>query len=233
LSTKNNINLSEKLKKLRKYKNITLKKLSEMLGQKYTATSKYEFRQNVPSIDILKKLSKIFNFSIDFLLADTKYINNIKLFQLCEKIDKLDSNERYKIETTIETLLTQKQQNIKAIFDTSDIILTNCIHNNIKILRNKTEISQRELSKRLEKSSTVIKQYESGTNRPSPENLIKLSDYFNISIHFLITGKKLFFHFRDEAFKETVLKADRQLSFEQHKFIIQLMEAILINHPVQ
>ena len=223
---------SENLKKLRAYKEITLLTLSKILKLKYNTMRQYESKNTIPAIQTLLEISNYFKISINFLLLwnSNDYINNINFLDLANKIDKMTSNERYKIESTIETLLKINDNSLKSNFDTSQLELTNNIHNNIKILRENKKLSTRELSKILNCSSSVISQYERKINTPSPENLIKLSKFFNISIHYLITGQKLFFDFRDVAFKDTVLKADKQLSLEQHKFLIELMEAI-IKHP--
>jgi len=222
------INISQNLKKLRNYKNITLEQLSIELNQKYTATRNYEVSDYIPPIEIFQKLSNYFEFSIDYIIKSdlNTYLNNIKLFSLSSKIDKLNSSERYKIESTIETLL-KSDNNLKSSFDNIEIELTSNIHSNIKLLREKKDISQRELSKILNKSSSVINQYEIGKNKPAPENLIQLSEFFNVSIHYLITGQKLFFNFINKAFENTVLKADKQLSLEHQKFLIELMENII------
>lgn len=223
------INISQNLKLLRNYKEITLQQLADILNQKYNSTKQYEFDNIIPPIDILIKMSDYFEFSIDSILLfdNLEYIKNIKLISLAEKIDKMTPDNRYKIESTIETLLKSINSDLQSNQDNVDIQLTDKIHENIKNLREKKALSQRELSKVFNKSSSFINQYEIGKNKPSPENLIKLSGYFNISIHALITGQKLFFNFINKAFENAILKADKQLSLEDQKFIIKLMNKII------
>lgn len=52
----------------------------------------------------------------------------------------------------------------------------------LKSLREKKKLTQTEASKALEISQNIISQYESGTRIPSFENLIKMADYFGISL---------------------------------------------------
>lgn len=224
---KEKINISQKLKQLRNYKAITLKKLAEVLETNYSSVERYEFRNNTPQLPLLIKIANYFGFTVDYLLTDSSYLQNIKLFELGEKIDKLESSERFKIETIVETLLKKEKRESKSSFDTIDLELQETIHKNIKILRESEELSQRQLSSQLNKSPAFIRKYEDGSNNPSPNNLLVLSEFFNVSIHYLITGRKLYFHFRNEAFKDTMLKADTQLTLEQHKFIIELMTNVI------
>jgi len=219
------INISEILKQLRSYKDITLLELSQNLNQKFNTTKQYEFENIIPPLETLIKLSSLFAVSIDFILISISltYIKNINFLFIASKIDKLSSDKRYKIESTIETLL---KNNDKSNFDTINIELSNNIHENIKILRKYKNMSQKDLANTLEQNQTSITHYEKSTN-PTSENLIKLSEFFNVSIHYLITGQKLFFDFIDKAFENTVLKADKQFSLEDQKFIIKLMQNII------
>lgn len=221
------INLSVKLKDLRGYKNITLRKLAENFEIKYSTIEKYEFNNYIPQIKTLMQFASFFGVSIDFLLVNTPYIRNIQLLSLSEKIDKLDSSKRFTIRTTIETFFKKKDNDQKSILDTPNMQLSDSINRNITILREQKNISQKELSLLIGTSAAAVNQYETGVNKPAPENIVTLANIFNISIHALITGNALSFDFQDEAFKDTVLKADQQFSLEQHKFIIEIMANLL------
>lgn len=52
----------------------------------------------------------------------------------------------------------------------------------IRRQREKSNMTQKEVSERLNISRAVISQYESGTKNPSVENLIALADFFNCSL---------------------------------------------------
>ncbi len=219
------INISSVLKLLREYKNITTADLSKHLNINFHTFKQYEFEENVPPISTLILLSNFFNVSIDSILntLKSKYINNIELLELASKIDLLTFDQRYKIESTVETLI---KNNDMSSFDSNNLILNNNIHNNIKLLRIDSNITQKELADILDVNQATIAQYEKSKN-PSPQNIIKISQYFNISIHALITGQKLHFNFLDKAFENTILKADRQLALDDQKFIIKLMKKII------
>lgn len=60
----------EKIKKLRKGKHLTQHQLAEKLGVTRPCVSKWESAYNMPSIDTLRALAKIFSISLDELLSD-------------------------------------------------------------------------------------------------------------------------------------------------------------------
>ena len=55
--------------------------------------------------------------------------------------------------------------------------------------RKKKGYSQLKVAMDLNISREALSYYESNKRTPSLEMLIKLSEYFNVSIHYLITGK--------------------------------------------
>ena len=61
---------------------------------------------------------------------------------------------------------------------------------NLKKLREKKKLSQIKLSTEIELSQEIISQYELGTTLPTVtnliKNLIKLADYFNCSLEYLL-----------------------------------------------
>jgi transcriptional regulator with XRE-family HTH domain len=60
-----------KLRQLRKELGLTQEELGSKIGQKRSNISKYENGFLEPGIDTLKKLAKLFNVSIDYLLDET------------------------------------------------------------------------------------------------------------------------------------------------------------------
>ena len=57
---------------------------------------------------------------------------------------------------------------------------------NLKSFRQKLGISQRELSEKLEIPITTLFSYEQGTCRPSIDALIKIADFYNVSLDELV-----------------------------------------------
>jgi len=83
--------LSERLANLRKNNNLTLKKLSEELGDIKEATiSRYEHGRREPNLDTLLKLSDYFGCSVDYLLGRTDYKNIEEIIEDPEKINKIE-----------------------------------------------------------------------------------------------------------------------------------------------
>lgn len=62
---------SERLRKLRKESNLSQKELGIVLGYSQTAVANWEQGKREPSLDCLKKISKFFNCTIDYLLGLT------------------------------------------------------------------------------------------------------------------------------------------------------------------
>lgn len=60
---------TENLKKARKSKKITMQKAAELIGVSVSSYQKYEYGINKPDIDILKKISKEFGVTTDYLLG--------------------------------------------------------------------------------------------------------------------------------------------------------------------
>lgn len=66
----------------------------------------------------------------------------------------------------------------------------NFLSKNIKFLRQKNGLTQEELAKIVEKSRVLISQWESDDREITTEDIIKLSDYFNVPMDSLV-GKDL------------------------------------------
>ena len=59
----------------------------------------------------------------------------------------------------------------------------------LSIIRKKKGYSQLKVAMDLNISREAISYYENGMRCPNLEMLVKLSNYFNVSIHYLITGE--------------------------------------------
>ena len=67
-----NISLSEKLKSLRKEKNVSQEKLAEYLGVSFQAVSKWENGNTYPDILLLPDIARFYGITIDELLQVEK-----------------------------------------------------------------------------------------------------------------------------------------------------------------
>ncbi len=61
----------------------------------------------------------------------------------------------------------------------------------LKILRKKNRITQRDLAIALHISQTSVSKYERGESEPDLEMIIKMADFFGVSIDEFVRGKKI------------------------------------------
>jgi transcriptional regulator with XRE-family HTH domain len=235
LKNKNFFSISDNLKKLRKVKDITIEQLAKRINIPYETYKNYEGSNIVPPLDTLIKLASFFEISLDFLILwnKTPYTKNLKFLNNAEIIDKYNINERFKVEGPISSLLEREKEDITIKTDSKPIDITNIFSENIKKLRVNAGLTQKQIADHLNISANQVAFYENNRSVPPAGKLVKLSELFNISIQALATGKKLDYHFKNESFKEAVLKADKLLTLEQHKFLIELMQAIIKNTTSQ
>jgi len=90
----NQVGFGERLKKIRKEKNLTQEEVAEKIGVSGQAVSKWEKGECLPDVYNLKLLGKLYRISVDNLLAiendgDEKIIESIKIgeavFEIIEK----------------------------------------------------------------------------------------------------------------------------------------------------
>jgi transcriptional regulator with XRE-family HTH domain len=217
----------EFLKEIRSFFNLTQEELSKKLTVERGVIAQYE-SSATPSIKVLKKMSEVFNLSIDFIVLNTNcnYTRNLKLLTLAQKFDgSAPSQSRGLVESSAEVFLKDKEiLDIKQ--DSFEEDLTDNFHKNLKILRSRKDKSQEELADLLKVGRTTISSYERNIFPPL-DNLIKLSEHLGTSMHVLVTGQKLNFQFNDGPFGKTMLLADRLLPLEKQKYLIELMEDII------
>ncbi|MBR2639694.1 MAG: helix-turn-helix transcriptional regulator [Oscillospiraceae bacterium] len=60
----------------------------------------------------------------------------------------------------------------------------------LKVLRKKNRITQRDLAIALHISQTSVSKYERGESEPDLEMIIKMADFFGVSIDEFVRGKK-------------------------------------------
>lgn len=73
---------SDRLKELRKGKNITQEELARLLGVERSTVGKWESKKGiVPPADMLVIISDFFNVSLDYLLGKTAFKNGFELFE--------------------------------------------------------------------------------------------------------------------------------------------------------
>lgn len=60
----------------------------------------------------------------------------------------------------------------------------------LKIIRKKKNLNQQKVAIDLNISRESLSYYENGKREPSLSMLVQMSDYFNVSINYLITGEE-------------------------------------------
>ena len=98
------INIANKLKELRKNKNLTQEDLASYLGVSFQAVSRWERNEGYPDIELLPIIANYFEVSVDELLG----VNDIK-----NKLSIDDINNKYKDLAGAELIEAMKKE-IKA-----------------------------------------------------------------------------------------------------------------------
>lgn len=60
----------------------------------------------------------------------------------------------------------------------------------LKLIRKERKLNQQKVAIDLNISREALSHYENGKREPSLDMLVKMSEYFNVSIDFLITGEE-------------------------------------------
>lgn len=112
------MNFGDILKKLRQDKKMTQEELAIKINSSRSNIANYENNNNMPSVEILDRLAKIFDVSTDYMLGKTNIKNN-KLdltdedIKFIKSIKKLDNTNKMIIENTMEALLDKQEKNEK------------------------------------------------------------------------------------------------------------------------
>ena len=227
-----NINFFLNIKNIREKNNLSISELSSKTLLNKRTIESYEFKNTTHTYKNLYKIVKFYGISIDYLLLceNTNFIKNIFLLKLAEKLDKLSLQEMNKVDSYIDTFLN-KEKEISKHYDVLNYNFSNNFNNNFKIIMEQNNITGKEMSKRLSVTERQIAGYKK-SSECSYNILFKISNIFNISIHWLLTGKKLIFNFNNKKFEENILKADEHLENKYLDNTIDLIKGILKNNNI-
>lgn len=104
------------LKKLRQDKNLTQEELAKKINSSRSNIANYENDKNMPSVEVLDKLSEIFHCSTDFLLGKSKIKDNKQVnideedIAFASRVKPLNETNKMIIENTIEALLAKQEK---------------------------------------------------------------------------------------------------------------------------
>lgn len=103
----------------------------------------------------------------------------------------------------------------------------NYLSTNIKFLRVSKKITQEELAKIVNKSRVTICHWEADEREICVEDIIKLSDYFNIPMNILV-GKDLRFNDNKE-----ITFNQNEINFDKYKHILSESDWYIINAIIE
>lgn len=117
--------LGEKIRKLRKAKDISQEQLAEILEVHITNIGRYETNKQLPSADTIRKLAEYFDITSDYLLFDepknvsTTKIKDRELLNQFEKIEEMQADDKRAIKIILDAMIAK--QKIKDIISTGVI----------------------------------------------------------------------------------------------------------------
>lgn len=82
----------------------------------------------------------------------------------------------------------------------------------LRELRKNCGLTMKELGAEIGVAESTISQYETGKRQPDYETLLKLGEFFGVSVDFLLTG--------DESKKAPTQEGERQVSDDDIKFAL-------------
>ena len=115
-----NIKLGDKIRTLRKSKNISQEVLAQYLGVSFQAVSKWENGENLPDVTMIPAIAIFFDVSTDELFDFNRLETEQKIQQACWDIANIRYDEPEKAEKMLRDLLKQYPGN--------EIILNNLLY---------------------------------------------------------------------------------------------------------
>ena len=107
------LNIGSKIIELRKAKSWSQEDLSKEVGSSRVMIGKYERNDNAPSIEVLLKMAKAFDVTVDYIIGEGQLSNYDKdVLKRIEDIEELDDETRSKlfflIDNVIQNFKTKK-----------------------------------------------------------------------------------------------------------------------------
>ena len=107
------LSIGENLKKLRKEKGLSYRKLAREVDISHTNLVVYESNQTMPSLENAIKLCKFFNVPLEYLLmgekSDFQY-HDLELVQLFKEVDGMNEEDRSMVKGFIRKLIKNRQE---------------------------------------------------------------------------------------------------------------------------
>ncbi|KAA8710684.1 helix-turn-helix transcriptional regulator [Lactococcus garvieae subsp. garvieae] len=150
-----------RLKVLRLSKNYTQSEVAEAVGVKQNSYNSWENGKREPKLDTVVLLAKIFDTNVDYLLGETDDKRNLK------KLVELFNETNKRMDTMLE-----------------DVKGSGFLASNLRNLRESRGETREEIETFLPNRGDYFK-WELGLAEPNLEELVILSNYYQVSIHSL------------------------------------------------
>lgn len=111
--------------------------------------------------------------------------------------------------------------------------------NNLKLLREAHNISQKQLAEYLQVSRPTVAGYETKNRQPDFERLTKISQFFNVSIDYLITGSDISMdanvtqRISEKVLDKEIIAAYRKLSFESKQNLSEYIKLLQLKDKMK
>jgi len=109
----------KKLRECREAKGLSQKELAKLLNTSYSVIGKYERDEMLPSIEAAKKIAKLVDTTIGYLLGETDQENILKdpdMLRRLNEIEKMDNEDKNHILHVLDGFIKSvKLKNIAAL----------------------------------------------------------------------------------------------------------------------
>tara|TARA_B100000508_G_scaffold138523_1_gene134797 strand:+ start:12839 stop:13174 length:336 start_codon:yes stop_codon:yes gene_type:complete len=107
------LNIGERITQLRKQNNLSQEELAKRAAVSRTIIGNYERNANTPSIEVLLKLAKVFDVSVDYLIGEGQLSTLDKdVLKRIEDIEELDADTKqhlfFLIDNVIQNFKTKR-----------------------------------------------------------------------------------------------------------------------------
>jgi len=100
------LNIGSKIIELRKAKNWSQEDLAKEIGSSRVMIGKYERNDNAPSIEVLLKMAKAFDVTVDYIIGEGQLSTYDKdVLKRIEDIEQLDDETRSKLFFLIDNII--------------------------------------------------------------------------------------------------------------------------------
>lgn len=110
------LTFGKKLRECREAKGLSQKELAKLLNTSYSVIGKYERDEMQPSIEAAKKIAKLLNTTVGYLLGETEQENVFKnpdMLKRFNEIEGMEDEDRNHILYTLDALI--KNVKLKAL----------------------------------------------------------------------------------------------------------------------